>query len=213
MLKLACFDLDGTLTREIHSVMLLCILNDQLEQLLEIEKLEHDGSLHWVEADYHKAALIKGLPVVGLVEGFINNMKSLQNIVPTIAALKKCGMSCIVITAGPKQVAEIVKDLWGFDAAYGSDYEVMDGVFTGRIIEHVGDKGKLDCLLTHCQNNGLSPKDCIAIGDGSSDIPLFEGCGYSLALNAASVAKQKAACFVDTNDLADILPYISKDQV
>ncbi len=207
MIKLACFDLDDTLTQEIHSVMLLCMLNDKLDELIQIEKLEHNGRLHWIEADYHKASLIKGLSVDCLSDGFTSIVKPLNNIRSTIALLKQRGIQCIVITAGPKQVAAAAGELWGFDAAYGSDYEVKDGVFTGRIIRHLGDIGKISCLLEHCQNNGFSLGDCIAVGDGSTDIPLFEHCSKSIAINASPAAKLKATYNLETSDLYDILQY------
>lgn len=37
----------------------------------------------------------------------------------------------ILITAGPIQVAEEMSERYGFDQVFGSEYEVLDGVFTG----------------------------------------------------------------------------------
>lgn len=208
MIRLVCFDLDDTLTQEIHSVMLLCMLHGRLEQLMEIEKLENDGTLHWIEADYQKTALIKGLPVEKLHEGFIKNLKPLRNISQTVRCLKERGIQAIVITAGPAQVASVAKDLWDFDASYGSEYEVMDGVFTGRILEHIGDKGKISCLQHYCHMHNLLPNECIAVGDGTTDIPLFEYCDKSIAINASDIAIQKATFSIRTEDISDILQFI-----
>ena len=208
MIKLVCFDLDDTLTQKIHSVMLLCMLHGKLEQLLEIEKLENDGTLHWIEADYQKAALIKGLPMEKLREGFIKILKPLRNIRQTVHRLKDCDIQSIVITAGPAQVARVAKELWDFDASYGSDYEVVDGVFTGRILEHIGDKGKISCLQHYCHTHNLLPNECVAVGDGTTDIPLFEYCDMSIAINASGIAIQKASFSIQTNDVSGILQFI-----
>jgi len=208
MTKLVCFDLDDTLTQEIHSVMLLCMLHGKLEQLLEIEKLESNGTLQWIESDYQKAALIKGLPVETLHEGFIKILKPLHNIRQTIHCLKERDIRSVIITAGPVQVADVAKYLWGFDASYGSNYEVLDGVFTGKILEHIGDKGKISCLQHYCRINKLLPNECIAVGDGSTDIPLFEYCDTSIAINASEGARQKATFSIQTNDISDILQFI-----
>ena len=208
MIKLACFDLDDTLTQEIHSVMLLCILNGKLDQLLEIEEKENSAKLHWIEADHQKAALIKGLSVESIQEGFNQIMKPLLNIADTIDNLKKRDIQSIIITAGPKQVAYAAQISWGFSASYGSDYEVKNGFFTGRILNHIGDKGKIACLEQHCLANNYSPDKCIAIGDGSTDIPLFEYCAKSIAINASLSAIQKATYSIETKDISDILKFI-----
>ena len=105
MIKLVCFDLDDTLTREIHSVMLLCILHGKLDQLMEIEKLENNGDLNWIDADHQKAALIEGLQMDKLHDGFVKILKPLRNISQTILHLKERNMQSILITAGPAQVA------------------------------------------------------------------------------------------------------------
>ena len=207
MIKLACFDLDDTLIQEIHSVMFLCMLNGKLGRLLEIEKNENSGNLNWIEADYQKAALIKGLHTKQLQENFEQIMKPLHSINSTIAALNKQNIQSIIITAGPRQVAYAAQMQWGFCASYGSDYEVIDGIFTGSILEHLGDKGKDSCLQEYCRINNLSPNECIAIGDGSTDIPLFEYCDKSIAINASLSAMKKATYSIETKDLSDILQF------
>lgn len=54
-------------------------------------------------------------------------------------------IKCIVVTVGPKQVAKVVCEIYGFDAYYGSDYEVVEEVFTGRIINYIGAEQKIEC--------------------------------------------------------------------
>lgn len=208
MIKLVCFDLDDTLIREIHSVMLLSMLNGKLQQLLEIEKLENDGSLGWIEADHQKALLIKGLSVTSIKEGFDNITKPLSKIKDTIDTLREKGIKSIIISAGPKQVASAAKDKWNFDDSYGSDYEVSEGRFTGRILNHIGDKGKIECLKDYCLRNKISPAECVAVGDGSKDIPLFEFCKYAIAMNSSDAVISKAAYALKTDNLYDVVPFI-----
>lgn len=208
MIKLVCFDFDDTLTREIHSVMLLCMLNGKLQQLLEIERLEEDGRLGWIEADYKKAALIKGLSVSSINEGFNNIMKPLYKITDTVEKLKENSVKSIIVSAGPKQVVSVAKSTWNFDNSYGSDYEVSEGKFTGRILKHIGDKGKIDCLKDYCLQNRISPNECAAVGDGSTDLHLFEYCKYSIAINASDAVADKATYSLKTDILYDIVPFI-----
>jgi len=208
--KLVCFDLDDTLIRKIHSVMYLSFLNHKLSEIVEIESDEAQGNFTWIEADYHKAKLACGLDVSKVSTEFNHVLKPIKNISDVIITLRKSGYKCILITAGPKQVAKVACNIWGLDGYYGSDYEVINGKFTGRIINHLGDKGKISCLQEYCFKNKIKAENCIAVGDGASDIPLFEYCGNSIAINYCEATIGKAVNYIKTDDLVDILNFIIK---
>ncbi len=209
-LKLVCFDLDDTLIREIHSVMLPCILNWKEKEHSLIQEQEEKGLLDYISADYLRAELLVGLEECKIAESFLEIAKPLKNIKGVVEALHKQNIKCIVITVGPKQVAKVVCDIWGFDYYYGSDYEVVEGVFTGKILNYIGAEQKIECLQDFCSNNSIKPEQCIAVGDGSTDIPIFQYCGGSIAINSSLKVQQNALYAVDTDDLTDILKYIGK---
>ena len=54
----------------------------------------------------------------------------------------------------------------------------------------------------------LQAVECIAVGDGSTDIPVFEYYIKSIAINASENVKEKATYSVDTENLSDILDFI-----
>jgi len=207
-LKLACFDLDDTLIREIHSVMLPCILNGKEREHSLIQEQEDQGVLNYISADYLRAELLLGLEEREIAQSFLKIAKPLKNIKSVVEALHKKNIKCIVITVGPKQVAKVVCDIWGFDDYYGSDYEVIDGIFTGKILNYIGAEQKIECLQDFCKNNTIKPDECIAVGDGSTDIPIFEYCEKSIAINSSPKVQKSAMYAVDTDDLTDILKYI-----
>lgn len=209
-LKLVCFDLDDTLIREIHSVMLPCILNGKEKAHSLIQEQEEKGLLDYISADYLRSELLLGLEERKLAESFLEIAKPLKNIKGVVEALHKQNIKCIVITVGPKQVAKVVCDIWGFDDYYGSDYEVVEGVFTGKILNYIGAEQKIECLQDFCSNNSIKPEECIAVGDGSTDIPIFQYCGGSIAINSSPKVQQNAMYAVDTDDLTDILKYIGE---
>ncbi len=209
-LKLVCFDLDDTLIREIHSVMLPCILNGKEKEHSLIQEQEEKGLLDYISADYLRSELLLGLEERKLAESFLEIAKPLKNIKSVVEALHEQNIKCIVITVGPKQVAKVVCDIWGFDYYYGSDYEVVEGVFTGKILNYIGAEQKIECLQDFCSNNRIKPEECIAVGDGSTDIPIFQYCGGSIAINSSPKVQQNAMYAVDTDDLTDILKYIGE---
>lgn len=203
--KLFCFDMDGTLIRNTNSVKYLCVLNNKEEQLLEIEKKETNKELSWIEADYLKAELIKGLNIEKITYNFSSSIKLINNIDYVIRHLKAQGIKSVLVTAGPIQIANIIGELFSFDKVYGSNYEVRDKIFTGRIIEHLGEGGKLKSLLTYCKELDIELNECVAVGDSDSDIDIFSKCGKSIAINYSDILIGKADIYLRTDDLKDIL--------
>ena len=145
--KLVCFDLDDTLIREIHSVMMPCILNGKENEHSFIQEQEEAGALDYISADYLRARLLEGLEESKIAQSFLEIVRPLKNISNVVDALHGENIKSIVITVGPKQVAKVACNIWGFDDYYGSDYEVIDGVFTGKILNYVGADQKIMCLL------------------------------------------------------------------
>lgn len=206
--KLVCFDLDDTLIREIHSVMLPCILNGKEKEHSFIQEKEEKGLINYISADYLRAELLQNLEEDKIAQSFLEIAKPLNNIKTVVEALHKQNIKCIVITVGPKQVAKVVCNIWGFDDYYGSDYEVVEGVFTGKILNYIAAEQKISCLQDFCENNSIKPEECIAVGDGSTDIPIFKYCDKSIAINSSSKVRKNAMYAVETDDLKDILKYI-----
>ena len=206
--KLVVFDLDDTLIRNIDSVMLPCILNGKEKEHLAIMSREKAGELDWIAADTLSAGLFKGLAESKLTDSFLDVTKPLDNIQNVVDSLHETGILCIVITVGPKQVAKAACNIWGFDDCYGSDYEVIDGMFTGKVCAFNYPEDKTNCLIDFCGKHNIAPENCVAIGDGVTDIPIFEYCGKSIAINALPDVQKKAMHSIDTQDLADIMRFI-----
>ena len=120
-LRLVCFDLDDTLIREIHSVMLPCISNGKEIEHSSIQEQEGKGAINYISADYLRAELLLGLEERKIAQSFLEIAKPLNNIKSVVEALHAQNIKCIVITVGPKQVAKVVCNIWGFDDYYGSD--------------------------------------------------------------------------------------------
>jgi len=206
--KAVIFDMDGTLIRNTDSVTYLCLLHQVNQKILaDINYRELHDEISWIDADYERAKLICGLSLEKIKTHFDHHIQLINGIEETINILKNRGVIKLLVTAGPKQVAEVITNRYGFDDHFGSEYETIDGQFTGRITFHMRDSGKVDCLRNGCKSRRISLKDCAAVGNSSSDIELFKVAGRSIALNADVVTRKLASCSVDTNNLSDILSF------
>ena len=49
---------------------------------------------------------------------------------------------------------------------------------------------KLDFLIKFCEENGIEPKECAAIGDGDSDVPIFGAVGLPILFIAEETSEE-----------------------
>lgn len=120
-----------------------------------------------------RAGLFEGLRVKEIRDNFLEIVHPLLNIAETVGILHEYGIKCIVVTVGPVQVARTAAEIWDFDGYYGSGYEVVNGKFTGRILEYIQAEDKVDCLIDYCRKHGIDAEQCVSVGDGSTDIPVL----------------------------------------
>ena len=66
-------------------------------------------------------------------------------------------------------------------------------------------------VAAHCRRLGIALADCAAIGDSTSDLPLFREVGLAIALNGTPEIRAAAALALQTRDLTDVLPWLAPD--
>lgn len=200
--------MDGTLITNTNSVEYLCLLNGKLEEVRDIEIREGKDEISWIDADYMKAKLFAGLEIKRVEEEFKNHIQLMNNIEEVLKELRNNEILALLVTAGPIQVAEVLGKMFKFDKIYGSKYEVKNGTLTGRILNHLGDSGKVESLMSFCSDNNISLEEVVSIGDSASDIKVFEMSGKSIALNYSNRLIGKANVYLRTNDLFDVIDHI-----
>jgi phosphoserine phosphatase len=166
--------------------------------------------LPWIKADYQKAKLIKGLHLNEVDKSFDKEISLINNIDKTINYFKNKGLKTIFVTAGPIKVANVLKEKYNFEEVFGSKFEVEDNYFTGKIIDNLGEEGKLESLLSFCNIHNIDLKQCIAVGDGESDLKIFEKVKKSIAINYSKGLNGKADFYLKTKDISEIIKFVNK---
>jgi HAD superfamily hydrolase (TIGR01490 family) len=91
------------------------------------------------------------------------------------------GDFCVVLSASPQELVEVVGEHLGAHRSIGTRGEVVDGRFTGRLDgPFCYGPGKLQRLTA-----ALGPVDltsAYAYADSGSDVPLLEACGNPVAV-------------------------------
>jgi len=99
-----------------------------------------------------------------------------------------------LVTAAPRELAERIAAYLGMDGALGTQGELVDGVYTGRLIGPVlHGPAKLDAVVGLAAEEGIDLRDSSAYSDSVNDRPMLEGVGHPVAVNPDRQLRDLAA--------------------
>lgn len=209
--ELACFDMDGTLTRFrsswgwVHNFYGV----DNTEsydafcagEIDEREFMRRDILL-WKEAD----------PDITMrdVARTFSSMPLTEGIQETVASLRSEGIVCVIVSGGIDAAAKMIADEFGFDDYVADSLETYeDGRLTGEGIMNVDlhDKG---INVREFQKKYDADMDrTISIGNSFTDIGMFKKSALSIAFNPIDEMVVDAAdTVVRSDNISDILDVI-----
>lgn len=185
-LKLAVFDLDGTLKVERDPYIYLHRCLGVMAEAEAITAAGLSGQLSyeaWLRAD---AMLWRGTPRSVLARLFRENAY-VPGAQATVQALQSRGVHVALLSSGLLFHAEVVAAELGIAHIFGNDilFDGDDGdpVVSGevRALVPVGSKGD---VLTRLQTElGVTQAETLAVGDTRGDIPMFARAAVSVAVN------------------------------
>lgn len=210
MLRLAIFDLDGTLKEArdpyvyLHERLgTLEASNAHFEQGLSGE-IDYD---EWLRLD---ARLWTGVPRARMEQLFRENAY-LPGARETVQALRRKGVAVAVVSTGLRLHAEQVQRDLGLDWILANEIFFEDGVANGRSLAHVREGGKGQIVEQLQAEFGVEPGECLAAGDGSSDADMFALVRVGVAVNPSSERVRAAADIVlDEPDLSPLRPRLQE---
>ena len=89
-----------------------------------------------------------------------------------------------LVTAAPRELAQGIATYLGMDGALGTEAELVDGTYTGRLLGPVlHGPAKLDAVLRLADEQGFDLRASSAYSDSVNDRPLLEGVGRPVAVN------------------------------
>lgn len=211
----ACFDVDGTLADDFIVKPLLeaeqaagFIGYDNVEQWRGLYrdfvtgKVPYEKGAHELleihanalqdkkEADLYNHA----------VEFFTaNRQKYFRYFGERVFNLLRASCELIIVTAEPEYAARAVQKVFGADSHMGTEYEVIDGVFTGELGHSLAKNGgKQGRLAAHDVK--------FAFGDSLGDAGMLENAAHPVCISPrpelAQIAKQRG-WFVNSGDEQD----------
>ena len=99
-----------------------------------------------------------------------------------------------LVTAAPRELAQGIATYLGMDGALGTEAELVEGTYTGRLLGPVlHGPAKLDAVVRLADSNGFDLHACSAYSDSVNDRPLLEGVGRPVAVNPDRHLRELAA--------------------
>ncbi|MBT2466389.1 HAD family phosphatase [Streptomyces sp. ISL-66] len=201
MTLLHLFDLDGTL---MYGSAAPVEISRQLGLAEEIAVLERAFAAQ--EIGPHAFSLAAQELWTGLtpahVRAAFDGSPWLRGIREVWQEIRERGDYCAVISLSPSFFVELLLE-WGAHAAHGSVFPEVP--FT-RPVDMAGiltPTGKVKIADRLCAQFGLGRGDCVAYGDSSTDVALFEAVPRSVAVNARPYLVERATHVYEGRDLRE----------
>ncbi|MEV0739026.1 haloacid dehalogenase-like hydrolase [Streptomyces sp. NPDC050549] len=205
----AFFDVDGTLVPGISSAYFLAERLGHGDQVAEAEAAWDAGL---VGARYVEELDARGWAGTSetQVRQWLSDLPLVQGIAEVVHWCRNHDVVPVLATLAWDPVGSYLRTTFGFADSCGTRLETRDGVFAGRALDSYDEYVKRDFAHRVAMRHGLSLDRCAAVGDSKSDLPLFDEVGCAIAFNADPGARARAHAVVDSGDVRDVLPVLSK---
>lgn len=175
-------------------------------QIAEITEQAMRGELDFEGALDARVALLKGLDAAVIDRCHAERVVIMGGARELVRTMRANGADCYLVSGGFTLFADRVAAEIGFTRALSNILEFADGKLAGTVARPiVGAETKRRTLLDEAAAHGLSPEQCLAVGDGANDIPMIQAAGLGVAFRAKPKTAAAAAARVDHGDLTTLL--------
>jgi phosphoserine phosphatase len=205
-MKAAFVDVDGTLTNGLSAWERVHHHFDVVEEMKKNTDLFYSGEINYDEWAQIDALLWKGKPYSELIKS-LSDITLIDGAKHGIQTLKAKGYDVVLISGGIDVMAQKVADAVGADLAISNSLGHKDGLLDGTVTIKVSfSKAEVVNKIAVDRNYDLTK--CIAIGDHTNDIEMFQQVGKSLAINSKNKSVDDAATYsIQTENFAEAMTF------
>ncbi|APW42720.1 phosphoserine phosphatase SerB [Rhodoferax saidenbachensis] len=208
--KLIAFDMDSTL------INIECVdeIADAAGRKAEVSAIT-EAAMRGEITDYKdslrkRVALLKGVSVASMQQVYDQRLQLNPGAAALVAACKQAGLKVLLVSGGFTFFTDRIRERLGIDFARSNVLGEKDGALTGAMVDQPwGDicdgNEKRRTLLEVASLLGISPAQCIAMGDGANDLPMMGVAGLSVAYHAKPAVREKAQVAINSGGLDRLL--------
>ena len=212
--KLIAFDMDSTLIN-IECVDEIADVVDKKAEVAAITEATMRGEIaDFKDSLRRRVGLLKGVTVADMERVLAERLRLNPGAAELVKACQAAGMKVLLVSGGFTYFARVVRDMLGIDFVRANVLEIASGAncgeLTGRLVDQSwGDicdgAEKRRTLLEVASLLGIEPEQCIAVGDGSNDLPMMGVAGLSVAYHAKPAVREKAMVSIEEGGLDRLL--------
>ncbi|SDU26209.1 phosphoserine phosphatase SerB [Stappia sp. ES.058] len=164
------------------------------------------GELEFEPALRERAAMLAGLDV-SVIQSVLDTQITLTpGACSLVQTMRRDGAYCALVSGGFTVFTEVIAAQIGFHENRANTLVVTDGKLTGEVDEPIlGRAAKRQRLEALLAEQGLTPDDAIAVGDGANDLAMIELAGLGVAYHAKPSVAEAADARIDHGDLSALL--------
>ena len=160
-----------------------------------------------------RVALLKGASASIMQRVYEEKLQLNAGVAHVVSQCLRRGLHTLIVSGGFDYFTQKLQQQLGIHETRSNQLEVKDGCFTGRLSHQTwGDicdgEEKKRMVLDTAQRLGITPAECIAVGDGSNDLPMMSVCGLSIAYHAKPKVREFAHIVIDTGGLDRVLEIV-----
>ena len=202
--RMVAFDMDSTLIRAevIDELAKEAGAGSKVAAITEAAmrgELDFDASLR------ERVATLAGLPETTLAR-VAERLPLSEGAEDLCRNLRAFGYKTAVLSGGFTYFGEHLKRRLQLDHVHANVLEIAGGKLTGRVTGPiVNGPRKAELLKQIAQEEGISPRQVVAVGDGANDLPMLAAAGLGIAFHAKPKVREEAEHAVSTLGLDAVL--------
>ena len=211
--KLMAFDMDSTLIN-IECIDEMAGMVGLQNEVSAITEAAMRGEItDYKESLRQRVALLKGAPVGIMQRVYEEKLQLNPGVENVVGQCLRHGLHTLIVSGGFDYFTQKLQQQLGMHETRSNQLEVKDGCFTGQLTHQTwGDicdgEEKKKMVLDTAQRLGIELSQCIAVGDGSNDLPMMSVCGLSIAYHAKPKVREFAHIVIDTGGLDRVLEIV-----